>query len=221
MKNIHLIVTIAIFPENETQDKFGYSYQRRIEDYRKSLESVMKFSGFFNTLNIIECVSKKRIEFLHNYDHFNIHYSNQPNFFENKGLNEICHIKDFLDNSNYINGDDVIIKLTGRYIIENPNIFEYIKNQDIVAKLDGDIYPGDQGCHTFYFAITKKLFYDYYNTYCLDFNDRDYYRSYCVEWQLKEFMLKQNIQPLNYDIKLGVITCLYSRKNDAWTIQSA
>lgn len=121
------------------------------------------------------------------------------------------HIHDFLKNSQ-IKDDDLIIKITGRYLIENINILDI--NSDFIAKYDGDIYKYDKGVHTFYFGFKKKLFNEFIDFLKSAINKND---NLCIEWLVKDFMISKNIDILKNNYKLGVTTCLYSKEINKWT----
>lgn len=150
----HLIITTATIPEDICYQQLGYSYVQRMKDYKLSFDHALKFRENFDTITILETVAKEKVDELEECG-INVYYSKFNNSFSNKGLNEIFHIQDFLNNSNF-NDDDLIIKITGRYLMVNDNILNIDSN--IVAKYDGDIYPGDRGVHTFFFGIKKNIF---------------------------------------------------------------
>jgi len=207
----HLIITTAIVPEEICFQKLGYSYEQRSADYIKSFEHGLLFKDNFNSITIIEMISNEKIDILENSG-INVYYSKFDNLFVNKGINEIFHIIDFFKNSN-IKDDDLIIKITGRYLMMNDNILKI--DSDFIAKYDGDIYsPLNRGIHTFFFAFKKKLFIEFFNS--LDFVNNNY-DNICIEWLLKDFMIQKNIPILDKNYKLGVITCLYNKEIDKWT----
>lgn len=207
----HLIITTAVIPKELCSLNLGYSYEKRMSDYKDSFEYVLKLKDKFNTITILETVSKEKVDELENSG-INVYYSNIDNSFKNKGINEILHIQDFLKNSN-INDDDIVIKLSGRYLIENDNILSI--NSDFIAKYDGDIYPGDRGVHTFFFGFKKKLFFQFVSM--LNISSINTYEKICIEWLIKDFMISKNISILNNSYKLGVVTCLYSKEMNRWT----
>lgn len=150
----HLIITSAIIPEKLCQQKLGYSYEQRISDYKQSFDSALALKDNFDSITIIETYSKTKVDILEDSG-INVYYSNFDNSFDNKGLNEMFHIKDFLQHAK-MSDDDTIIKITGRYLLDNDNILNI--DSDIIAKFDGDIYnPNNRGVHTFFFGF-KKIF---------------------------------------------------------------
>ena len=203
----HLIITTAIIPEELCLQTIGYSYEQRMYDYKNSFDSTLLLKDKFDSITIIETVSKEKVDFLEESG-ISVYYSKFDNHFTNKGINEMFHIQDFLQKSN-IDDNDLIIKLSGRYLIENASILSI--NNDIIAKYDGDIYPGDRGVHTFFFGFKKKLFAEFINN--LDIFNYDV----CIEWLVKDFMLNKGIEILDRHYNLGVITCLYSKELNRWT----
>lgn len=208
----HLIITSAIIPRELCQQKLGYSYEQRISDYKQTFESALALKDKFDSITIVETVSKEVVDILEDSG-IVVYYSKFDNSFENKGLNEMFHINDFLQQSK-ISDDDMVIKLTGRYSIVNDNILNVVS--DFIAKFDGDIYdPCNRGVHTFLFGFKKKLFTEFINS--LVINNKDSYRNTCIEWLVKDFIINKNINILESSYKLGVITCLYSKEIDRWT----
>jgi len=207
----HLIITTAIIPRELCLSKLGYSYEQRMLDYKQSFEYVLALKDKFDTMTIIETVSKEKVAELEESG-INVYYSTFDNYFDNKGLNEMFHIEDFLKSSQ-INDDDLVIKITGRYLMINDTILNIDLN--FIAKYDGDIYPGNRGVHTFFFGFKKKMFYEFIDL--LIINDRNSYKDICVEWLVKYFILSRDIQILDSSYELGVITCLYSKEINRWT----
>ena len=206
----HLIITTAIIPKAICLSTLGYSYEQRMNDYKQSFEYALKLKDKFDSITIIETVSKEKVVELEESD-IKVYYSNFDNSFVNKGLNEMFHIQDFLNNSN-IDDNDLIIKLSGRYLIINENILNI--NLDIIAKYDGDIYGLNKGVHTFLFGFKKKLFNEFINF--LDVKKHNYDLT-CIEWLVKDFILSKNIPILDPNYKLGVMTSLYNKEMDRWT----
>ena len=209
----HLIITTAIIPEDKCLSQLGYSYEQRIEDYKKSFEYALKLRDKFDSITIVETVSNENIVEL-DESGLDVYYSTFDNSYKNKGLNEMCHINDFLQNSN-IDDNDLIIKITGRYLIINDGILNV--KSDFIAKYDGDIYPGNRGVHTFFFGFKKKIFFEFIEF--LEFLDikNNNYDDVCIEWLVKDFMINKKIPILDNSYKLGVVTCLYSKEIDRWT----
>ena len=206
----HLIITTAIIPEDKCLSQLGYSYEQRMLDYKNSFEYALKFKNKFDSITIVETVSKEKVVELEESG-INVYYSKFDNSFVNKGLNEMFHIYDFLQNSS-INENDLIIKITGRYLIKNDNILNV--RSDFIAKYDGDIYTGDRGVHTFFFGFKKMLFTEFIKL--LDVRNNNYDTT-CIEWLMKDFILSKNLPILDKSYILGVITCLYSKELRRWT----
>lgn len=206
----HLIITTAIISKEKCLTQLGYSYEQRMLDYKNSFESALLLRDKFDTITIVETVSKEKVKELEDSG-INVYYSNFDNSFVNKGINEMFHIQDFLKNSS-ISDEDLIIKITGRYLIINDNILNI--NSDFIAKYDGDIYPGNRGVHTFFFGCKKKLFIEFIDTFNFKNNNYD---TTCIEWLVKDYILSINIPILDNFYELGVITCLYSKELNRWT----
>ena len=136
---IHLIITTANIAE---------SYNKRKEQYIESIEACLKYRAFYDGYTVLECASAHE-DYLDNYNTF---YSKQGNNFANKGLNEMTHLRAFLQQS-ALPDDAAIIKLTGRYIVEDDYFFkqaaELNGQVDSMFKSDSDVYVGN-GYHTFF-----------------------------------------------------------------------
>lgn len=207
----HLIILSATIPEDKCLEYLGYSYKERMKDYRNSFQSALLLKDFFSTISIIECIAKHSVKELES-SAIEVYYSNFNNSYKNKGINEVLHIYDFLKNYR-IADNDTIVKLTGRYNIVSNSIINLGKN-DIVAKYDGDIYPGDKGVHTFLYKFKKSSFNKFVEW--LDISNNNTYDNVCIEWLLKDFMELENIPILNNNTYLGVTTCLYNKDNKTW-----
>jgi len=211
-RNVHLIITTANISKNICNKIYGsgYSYEKRINDYKKSFEIVSSLRKYFTTITILETCSKEKIDYLYDYN-FIVYYSNQNNYFVNKGLNEMNHINNYLCDNSFIKDDDIVIKLSGRYFITNTNILNFTNKYNIIVKDDRDIYTSGLGVHTFYFAITKKLFFDFYKFIDLKFDDIDYKKNIAIEWEMKKFF--ESLNDEKYMIlpqeKIGIITNTY------------
>ena len=218
--NINLIITTAVIPEENHQEKLGYSYSERKKQYIDTFNSVKQFKDNFKTITILETVSKEPIDFL-DESGFNVYYSKKDNFFLNKGLNEMIHINDFIKN---IDENEFFLKISGRYLINNLNLIKYIKNDKIkiIAKNSADIYVGNyNGVHTFYFLSNIKKFYEFYNYINLDFTKNDDKQWICIEWILKDFIDKDKECLILPDtVEVGCKAMLYSKEIDRWTIKN-
>lgn len=170
---INVIITTANIPE---------AYQKRKEQYIESIEACLKQAQFFNSCTILECVSPHE-DYLDNYNTF---YSKEGNHFANKGLNEMGHLRSFLQQSDW--ADDIsVIKISGRYIIEDSYFFEKVialqDEFDSMFKNDNDVYVG-YGYHTFFYYMKKKLFIDVANS--LEYSNEN---GRPIEWDVKEYLM--------------------------------
>jgi hypothetical protein len=207
-----LIITSAmVLPD--TNPDCG-NYEVRIADYLSSFYYANRFKNIFDSINIIECVSK-------NPDDFKgidipIHYSGFDNS-AGKSMNEINHIWNFLQHD-YINDNDIIIKLSGRYILYNTNILSHFNDEiEAVAKDSDDLYEGvsskgeeygNEGVHTFLWGFRKHFFRDFFN-YSQSRNGEQ------IEKMVKEFMISRTKTViLKKNQKIGCITCLWTHEPD-------
>jgi len=170
---IHVIITTANIPE---------SYESRKRQYIESIEACLKYADLFDSYTVLECVSDNE-SYLNQYHTF---YSKEANPYPNKGLNEMNHLKAFLKQSPLAD-DTSIIKLSGKYIIEDSYFFEKVlefeNEYDSIFKNDNDVFEGN-GYHTFFYYMKKKLFLETIDI--LDFsinNDRP------IEWDVKNYLM--------------------------------
>ncbi|MGV3547074.1 MAG: hypothetical protein ACO1N4_08430 [Pedobacter sp.] len=169
---IHLIITTA---------NIHLNYVERKEQYIKSIEQALKFSYLFDSYTILECASSHE-----NYlDNYNTHYSKVKNVFPEKGLNEMRHLKAFIEQSP-LKSMDTIVKLTGRYLLEDSTFFNKVQFKkeffDSIFKDDSDIYEG-RGYHTFLYAMKKERFLQTINS--LNFSKKNLDP---IEWGIKDFL---------------------------------
>jgi hypothetical protein len=184
---IHVIITSANVPN---------AYEARREQYVRSIKSCLQYSEFFDSYTVLECVSAHE-EYL---DPFNTIYSTIGNPFPNKGLNEMRHVQGYLEGSS-LAANDSIIKLSGRYIIEDPYFFERVAElhdeYESMFKNDDDVFVGN-GYHTFFYYMKKALLLETIASleYSME-NDRP------IEWDVKNFLLTRET---NIEIdRLGVM----------------
>lgn len=169
MTKIHLIITAANVPD---------AYQKRKSQYQQSIQTCLQYSHLYDTCTILECFSENEA-YLNSY---NTVYSKEGNPFPNKGLNEMNHLRAFLSQSQFSDHDS-IIKLTGRYLLENAGFFEKVRlfqdEFDALFKDDGDVYES-RGFHTFFYYMKKATFLAVANqiNYTAN-NDRP------IEWDIK------------------------------------
>jgi effector-binding domain-containing protein len=196
MFNKYLIITTA-----------HINIERNIE-YEKSLKSILEFSNIFDKIFLLECFSKNMndLEYLKKFN-IEIVISDFDNSKPNYGINEFIHIDNFLKKTDYINNDDYIVKITGRYILKTNNFLKQIPfNGNILAKLDGDIWDSftgnnNRGVHTFYIIFKKEIIHNFISY--IENNNLTYTMD-PVEWIIKDYMLINNES--FYNGELGIET---------------
>lgn len=170
---IHVIITTANIAE---------SYKARKDQYVESIEACLKYSQYFDSYNVLECVSAHE-PYL---DRYNTAYSSLDNAYPNKGLNEMNHLRHYLQQSD-LQDTDAIIKLSGRYIVEDSYFFEkvaeYRHEIDSLFKNDNDVYVGN-GYHTFLYYMKKGLFINTINS--LNFSTDN---MTPIEWDVKNYLM--------------------------------
>jgi hypothetical protein len=186
--------------------------ENRILEYIESYKLIYSFKNFFESVTLIETISKTNLYYLDNSG-LDVFYSDLNNPHHNKGVNWVNHVSNYLIKSN-IKNDDIVIFITGRYKMINTNIFSFVnqhmikEKNEFMAKKDGDLYFGsNRGVHTFYFASTKDKFIDFKNWYGQNGNN-----EIPIEWEVKRYLETNNkciILPEN--IILGVETRVFSK----------
>lgn len=206
---VHLIITSASFPKDECQAKLGYSFEVRSADYQTSFYHALRFRPQLDSLTVLETVSRERVDVLEQSG-IAVHYSKCNNGYANKGVNEALHLWNFLANQ-HIQEDDIIVKLTGRYVLLNLDILRHFSaGIEAVAKNDGDLYhPSSRGVHTFLWAFRKSFLRDFVSQ--LDRATED-----PIEWHVKAFARKRQAVLLEKNQPLGVMTCLFSPETGLW-----
>ena len=183
---MHLIITSANIDEH---------FEHRRSQYIESINTAVKYAYSCLSITVLECFASK-VPYL---EDFNVVYSPVANVFPEKGLNELQHLKSFLLRSP-ISNDEFIVKLTGRYLLEDSTFFHKVlilKDQyNCIIKNDKDIYEG-RGCHTFLFAAKKGLLLDAIESFDFSSSSVD-----PIEWGIKAFLEKR--QDVYYMERLGV-----------------
>jgi hypothetical protein len=205
----HLIITSANFPEAECHATLGHPHEVRLSDYLSSFYHALRFKGHFDSMAIIETVAITRLSFLENSG-IPVYYSTFDNRYANKGVNEVLHIWDFIQQGKF-QEDDVFVKLTGRYLLSNVDILGYFTPEiELVAKNDGDLYhPSSRGVHTFLYGFRKSFFRQFIARFDRASPDP-------IEWAIKAFAKGRKSVLLGKEKKLGVVTCLYVKETGLW-----
>jgi hypothetical protein len=206
---IHLVITSANFPREQSQAQLGYPFELRVADYLTSFHHALRFQKRVDSITILETVARKPIDFLEQSG-IPVHYSKCNNGYPNKGVNEVLHLWNFMSEKPIAN-DDIIIKLTGRYVLLGLEILDHFTDQiEVVAKNDGDIYdPSNRGVHTFLWAFRKRFLGDFVE-------QLDRASANPIEWHVKAFARRRKAVILEKEKHLGVITCLYSSETGLW-----
>ena len=197
----YLLITTA----HKKQD-----FHTRRRDYLGSLKQVLNYKHIFDKIFILECLASDGLDYLKIDPKVDIVYSERSNMYINYGLNELLHIERFLELADNIHDDDAIVKMTGRYFIQNDNFLKMLPlNYDIIAKKDNDVWGGDiggdsKGVHTFYMIFRKKIIKELVTNIKFE-EKRDFLKDYCVEWLVKEYMSK-NSKSFFYEKIMGIIT---------------
>lgn len=126
---IYLIITTSI------NNRFGaIDSEERKQRYLYAISETLKLLPLNIQPIIVENNGLRKTyldNFIYNNQQVNVLYTNNNKLnFKSKGTNELLDIKEVI-NRFKINDNDIIIKLTGRYMMQSPLFFdEIIKNED-------------------------------------------------------------------------------------------
>lgn len=124
-------------------------YHRRQWEYEESFSAINRF-GY--DLYVVECYKEIGPTFIEDFSK-NVYYSNVNLSLKNKGVNEANALIAAFRHFNF-NPDELIVKITGRYILENNSFFIDTEKFDCIYNPRGD--QAFFGC----FALRAKIFYD-------------------------------------------------------------
>jgi len=171
---IHVVITSANVPA---------MYEKRKALYIESIEACLQYRDLFDSYTVLECVSAHEAYL----EPYTTYYSTIGNPYANKGLNEMRHLAQYLSANNSLHTGDAIIKLTGRYIVEEPYFFEQVRalheEYESIFKNDDDFYVGN-GYHTFFYYMRKGLLLEAVQS--LEFSDAN---DRPIEWDVKSFVM--------------------------------
>lgn len=184
---MNLIVTSSNISENYSERKNEY-----IESFNK-----IKELDFFGTVYLAEDGPNRMVDYFKDYPEFVINYTNYQ--FQNKGIRELFAIRDIIQKHNI----KEFIKLTGRYTIVDNTLYENLDDSDFVGSLDGNLYPGNRGIHTFYFYIKSYMFLEF-----VDLINENNINP--IEWDFKDFLEGKNAKYLEY---LGIYAKPFYSRN--------
>ena len=165
-------------------------YEQRKKEYEKSINSLFSM-GYKENIEILECVYKEKEKtFLDNFTN-NVFYSRKNYTFSNKGVNEILNIKNFLQNKKN-SSEEKILKLTGRYILQNDFFIKKceLNEYDVILKRDShnQVFFG---C----VCARKKVFDNFIESIDWQFVENN---SICIEKIFSDFLKEKNYTTLEF-----------------------
>ncbi len=196
LPHIHLLITSAHLGDCEQRKK----------DYIESFKCAYEFKRKFRSMTILETCSKTEVDYLEN-SKIKVCYSKFDNRFKNKGINEIIHISEFLQDNDKILGRDIIVKISGRYVLKNTSIIYHFNNDiNFVAKDDGDIYNSD-GVHTFLYTFRKNVIKNFIEWLDPDMGDASFKEDIPIEVLMKHYVTNNpDCKILDKYVTIGAIT---------------
>jgi hypothetical protein len=127
VKKPHLISTSAYFLDDQIRE----------QQYIKSFEDIKKHQELFESITIIETISKSDVDYITKTE-FDNYYSEIGNKHNNKGFNWVLHIENFLNHS-IIGLDEIVIFITGRYRLLNGNFIDIINEYNTIYSTNIDL----------------------------------------------------------------------------------
>lgn len=188
-RRIIIVCTAAVLDEN---------YETRKQEYIQAIEKIKQF-GFMpyivesckNGPTFLDALSDK------------VWYAKTNDFrLQNKGVNEAKSLLNFFEHNEF-SDDDIIVKVTGRYMFIDDSFLRYIEShieydafvKDVGKRLiKGDIFSG---C----FAMKHKYFIEFLRQ--LDLQKMEEEMS-CVEWELADYVALRKEMKTCFMERLGV-----------------
>ena len=180
---IYFLITTSIISENYEIRKKEY-----INAISKLYEETQKYKQIHKEYIIVENNGQRYTFLDEHFSQMKIIYTNNNKFNINKGIKELTDIQHIFNNFN-INDDDLIVKVTGRYIIQPDSnflkcLFDINDNYDCIIK-PGSIINCDEkktnidnfDCYTGLFAIRYKFIKDDIKYYLNNYKNYEW-----VEW---------------------------------------
>ena len=174
---IVIVCTAAVLDDN---------YEIRKQEYIQAIEKIKQFG--FKPYIVESC--KRELTFLDTLSD-RVWYAKTNDFrLKNKGVNEAKAMLDFFEHNEF-NDDDIIVKVTGRYLFIDDSFLEYIKShveydafvKDVCKRIiighQGDIFTG---C----FAMKHKYLIGFLKQLHLQKMEEE---MACIEWELADYVV--------------------------------
>lgn len=187
-----VLFTSALIEEN---------YELRKIQYLKSIDSLAEYIDK-KKIKIIECYDSDT-DFFNELD-LKLFLSKSNNSFRNKGAKECDCLRYFLLNNDFIDDNELIIKLTGRYQILSNIFFSELTN-NLGYDFYGKLMDGGSQIFTGFFGIKKKFLFDFLNTVNLDKMENEMIN---VERLIKEYVDSNRINS-HFIKNLGLRALIY------------
>ena len=178
--------------------------KERVVQYIESINRILSYKHYFNEIYLMECIAEKIPSYLAAIPQCKtVIANNSLHNCSNKGIHEFVNIANFL-NASDIRNDELIVKITGRYILRAEDFLKASRKSlaNALVKKDSDVW-GDKGrgVHTCLFSARKRTI--------IDFSDwikhADRYKKHSkepVEWIFMKYLQSENIETEWYSDKL-------------------
>lgn len=187
---------------------FRLAYRDRVLRRRQYMESVQRFLTYracFDKIYIVECVSRQAPLYLEKGNGVGCAVSRNSLDSTNKGINEFINVANFLKKTN-LDGAQMILKMTGRYLLERGSFLEFCgeSSADAVVRADSDVW-GDKGkgVHTCLFAARLHLIVGF-AAWLLEGDRYKTFGATPVEWIFGDYLKNSCYSWINYAEKLHV-----------------
>jgi hypothetical protein len=115
--NIQIVYTAALIP---------YKFDIRKTEYIKCLETLGRF-GYGDQIYVVHSGGDTPLSFFEEYSDHVIHTNTNDLRLRNKGVNEAISVLKALQSFDF-DDEDILVKLTGRYLLEDDYFLKYIEN---------------------------------------------------------------------------------------------
>ena len=178
----------------------------RKKELIESISTILEYRSYFKQIIILECLSSAHPSYLTQFKECEIACSVNKLKTKNKGILEFANIANFI-NKNSFPDDEMIFKLTGRYIIKKSDFINFVSSEksSFVVHRDSDVW-GDKGkgVHTFLFAARAFVIKEFYN-WLLDMNRYINFGMNPVEWIFADYLAQSCHTGIYYPYSLNVL----------------
>ena len=189
-----------------------YQYELRKQEYIRGIEAIKRF-GYMPY--VVESY-KTRPTFLDLLSDKVWYAKNDDTGLRNKGVKEAKALLNFFENNKF-DDDDIIVKITGRYVFLDNKFLKYIADhQEYDAFVKYVTSEKVLDMHTACFAMRYKYFLEFLRHLNLEKMERE---MICIEWELAYFCdITYGNENLCATTVRNRISCRIARKHECWLL---